>query len=374
MKDFWFQVFQSVNYLPFRKQQSKNQYEDGIFALNLMNRLILFWILLKRMNVSKLYNIAKVILSYTFTRIFKTAIQWGMPIRLSVEPTTACNLRCPQCPSGLRSFKRPTGHLSMESYCNWIRPLTRHLYSLNFYFQGEPFLHPQIFQAIKFASKQNILTTSSTNGHFLSSDSVIALIESGLDILTISVDGIDQETYEKYRIGGKLEKVINGIEQLVIAKRRLSSKTPYIIFQFILFQHNVHQMNEARKLARSLGCDEIRFKTAQVYDYSNGSKLIPEESLYARYAEGQSGEYVLKSELPNRCFRLWNAPVVTWDGQLVPCCFDKDAEYVMGNLQQTSLLEIWNGKKYRSFRNQMTRDRKDIQICKNCSEGSKIWI
>jgi radical SAM protein with 4Fe4S-binding SPASM domain len=117
----------------------------------------------------------------------------------------------------------------------------------------------------------------------------------------------------------------------------------------------------------------VRFKTAQVYNYENGNPLIPENEKYSRYRRNSDGHYEVKNSLDNHCWRLWSACVITWDGKVVPCCFDKDAEHQLGNLNEASLQEIWNGERYRSFRSQLFRSRKEIDICANCSEGTKVW-
>jgi len=326
------------------------------------------------MTLRKLWNAVQLTASYYLSRMIRKPVQWGLPLRISVEPTTACNLRCPQCPSGLRSFKRPTGHLDMDQFYQWIPSLSQHTIGLNFYFQGEPFLHPEMCAAIRHASRLNFFTSSSTNGHFLNAEAAEAIVDSGLDMLTISIDGTDQETYERYRVGGKLQKALEGAEHLVNAKRKRRSRTPHVIFQFILFRHNVHQMEEARSLAAKIGFDEIRFKTAQVYDYEGGSHFIPEQAVYARYLPESNGAYVIRNKLYNHCFRLWNAPVVTWDGRVLPCCFDKDGDHAMGTMQGNNFAEIWKGTTYRAFRAQLLSQRKSIDICRNCTEGTRVWL
>jgi radical SAM protein with 4Fe4S-binding SPASM domain len=65
--------------------------------------------------------------------------------------------------------------------------------------------------------------------------------------------------------------------------------------------------------------------------------------------------------------------VITWDGKVVPCCFDKDAHFVLGDLSQNSFQEIWNGEKYHRFRQSLMRSRSEIEICKNCTEGTRVW-
>ena len=88
----------------------------------------------------------------------------------------------------------------------------------------------------------------------------------------------------------------------------------------------------------------------------------------------KDGKYELPSNLPNQCWRMWSSPVVTQDGELIPCCFDKDAEHGMGNpVKEGDFKTVWKGETFQSFRKQIYRNRKAIDICKNCSEGVKVW-
>ncbi|MBI1692405.1 MAG: hypothetical protein FYV88_1280 [Bacteroidetes bacterium] len=137
---------------------------------------------------------------------------------------------------------------------------------------------------------------------------------------------------------------------------------------------NEHQLDDIRKIGKEIGVDQVRFKTAQVYDYENDPhQLIPTIDKYSRYKQDAAGKRQVKSGLRNQCWKLWHANVITWDGLVVPCCFDKDATHRLGNLQTQSFREIWQSEAYRDFRNQLTNGRKNIDICSNCSEGLKVW-
>ncbi len=311
-------------------------------------------------------------------RSFKKALKTkspnhpGLPASISIEPTTSCNLRCPECPSGLRSFSRPTGMLQEDTYKKIIEELHEKLSYLILYFQGEPYLNPQFLSLVEYVNEKNVYSATSTNAHYLNVENAEATVKSGLDRLIISMDGFDQKSYEKYRIGGKLSKVFDGINNLVEAKKRLKSKTPFIFLQFLLFKHNVDQIPEAKKIARNLRVDKLELKTAQIYNFDKGSELIPDDGQYSRYNQNGNGSYKIKSDHLNKCWKMWHSCVMTWDGDIVPCCFDKDAKYVMGNIHQQSFKDIWNGKKYLEFRAQLFEDRKAIDICRNCTEGLKI--
>lgn len=325
------------------------------------------------LTVTRAYNAASVLSSYHYSRLRGAAEIKGMPISISIEPTTSCNLRCPECPSGLRSFTRATGMLEPSVFRSVIDQLKGTLSYLTFYFQGEPYLNPHFLEMTSYASTFGIYTATSTNAHYLNDAMARATVESGLDRLIISIDGTTQQSYESYRIGGKLDKVIEGTKNIIAWKRKLKSRTPHVIFQFLVVKHNEHQIADVYDLANALGVDEVKLKTAQIYDYENGSDLMPTQDRYSRYRKLSNGTYRLKNKLLNECWKMWHSCVITWDGKVVPCCFDKDAKFVMGDLNKNSFQEIWQGDTYNQFRSTLLRSRSEIEICKNCTEGTKIW-
>jgi radical SAM protein with 4Fe4S-binding SPASM domain len=325
-----------------------------------------------KLNNRRMANAVRLYTSYQLSRIFKRPIHWGKPMVMEIEPTTSCNLRCPQCPSGLREFSRNTGMLDLTLYKKIIDEIHPELVYLILYFQGEPFLNKQFLEFVKYAAAKNIYTATSSNAHYFTDEMARATVESGLDRLIVSLDGITQDTYEKYRIGGNLEKVLEGTKRLVYWKKKLGSKTPHIIWQFIAFKHNEHQIPELEKKAKEIGVDELGIKTAQIYDYQHTDELIPETEALSRYKKTEDG-YVIKNELLNQCWRMWRGSVVTWDGLVVPCCFDKDATHRFGDVSKDTFEAVWKGEAYNNFRSAILRSRKEIDICTNCTEGTKVW-
>jgi MoaA/NifB/PqqE/SkfB family radical SAM enzyme len=219
-----------------------------------------------KLKFRRMLNALKVVSSFYVSKWTKRPIQWGLPISITIEPTTSCNLRCPECPSGKREFTRPTGMLQTDFFKNTIDEIANRILYLNFYFQGEPFLNPKFLEMVNYASRKKIYTSTSTNAHYLNDANAKKTVESGLDRLTISIDGTTQNTYEQYRIGGDLKKVIEGTKNILKWKKELKSSTPHVIFQFLVVQPNEHQLEDVKKLASELGVDEVRFKTAQIYD------------------------------------------------------------------------------------------------------------
>lgn len=321
----------------------------------------------------RFWNMLQLVGSYYLSKALKRPIHYGMPTSISLEPTTSCNLRCPECPSGLRQFSRPTGMLNDKVYEQVIDELAPRLTYLIFYFQGEPYLNPKFLDHVAYANKRKIYTATSTNAHYLNDDVARKTVASGLDRLIISIDGTTQDVYEQYRKGGKLAKVIEGTKNVVKWKKELKSKTPHIIFQYLVVKPNEHQLEDVKKLADELGVDEVAFKTAQIYDYEDGSELIPTIEKYSRYKQLKSGKWAIKNRLVNHCWKMWQSCVITWDGKVVPCCFDKDAHHQLGEMSDTSFKAVWKGSSYRNFRQALIRSRSEIEICKNCSEGTKVW-
>lgn len=329
--------------------------------------------MLRSVSALKLVNAFALYSSYHYSRVSKKNYHRGLPMAISIEPTTACNLGCPECPSGLKQFTRPTGNLQAELFHNLLNQLSSHLMYLTFYFQGEPFINPNLSEMIKKASEKGIYTATSTNAHFLTDAKAKEVVESGLSRLIISIDGTTQEVYEAYRKKGSLKKVIEGTENIMHWKRELKSKTPHVIFQYLVVKPNEHQLDDVKKLAKKLGVDEVKFKTAQVYDYVHGNPLIPDNPKYSRYKLQADGTYAIKNKLVNQCWKMWHSCVVTFNGSVVPCCFDKDAHHKLGELKEIKFRDIWRNEAYQNFRQALLVSRNEIDICKNCSEGTKVW-
>jgi len=330
--------------------------------------------IIKGLTLSRIWNIFLLNFSFYISRVLKQPIHWGTPIAISIEPTTACNLKCPECPSGLRQFTRPTGNLKTDINTKILNNLGKNLQYINYYFQGEPFINPNFLDFVKEARDKNIYVLTSTNAHFISKKTAHSIIDSGLSELIISIDGTTQETYSNYRIEGQLKTVLDGLENISNVKLERKSKLPIVTLQFLVTQQNEHQIEEIKTIQKKFNADNLSLKTIQVYDYKNGNSLLPKNEKYSRYKKLKDGTFKLKNKMSNHCWRLWSTCVFTWDGKIVPCCFDKDAQYQMGELSKSEFKTIWKSGLYSDFRKKVIKNRQSIDICSNCSEGSKIWI
>jgi radical SAM protein with 4Fe4S-binding SPASM domain len=325
----------------------------------------------KTLTFLRLWNLLKLKISYFISSLTKKNINWAYPASISIEPTTSCNLKCPECPSGLRKFTRPTGNLKLELLDKILSQLSDYIFYITFYFQGEPFVNKDFIEMIKKVKQNNIFVATSTNAHFINKDNVDDIINSGIDRLIISLDGSTEETYKIYRRGGDFNKVIESIKLLSEAKIRLKSKTPVLELQFLVLKHNEHQIEDIKKLKNDFNLDKLSLKSAQVYEFKEGNDFIPENEKHSRYKLDEDGFYRIKNKLPNKCYRMWSGAVITWDGRVVPCCFDKDATHQMGKIDEIDFKQIWKSEKYQKFRQQILSDRKQIDICRNCTEGLK---
>ncbi len=311
-------------------------------------------------------NALSAAISYLQSTLTGTPSIKGMPAAVSFELTNMCNLNCPECITGTGLMTREKGLMDPELFSRVIRELKPYLYYVNLYFQGESMLHPGFFSLLRRC--KGIHTTVSTNGHFLSAENSEKLAKSGLGRLIVSLDGMDQETYSAYRVNGNFSRVTDGLKNIADAIKNTRSKLKLEI-QFLVNRLNENQIEEARKYARSMNA-RLKLKSMQISGQDDFGKWLPEKEKFRRY-KLKNNEYVLKSAFPNHCARLWFNPVITWDGKVLPCCFDKDGEYIMGDLNEDSFREIWYGPKYRSFRKSILMGRKMTDICRNCTSGLK---
>lgn len=320
-----------------------------------------------KLTFARIFNIFKAKVSFYLSRLLGRPVVWGMPYSYSIEPTGLCNLKCPECPTGKGLITRKSRSINPEIYTSLLNQISDTACYLMLYLQGEPFINPNIFDMISLARKKRIYTFISTNGHFMDKENAERTVRSGLDRIIISLDGTTNETYVQYRKGGSMEVVLAGIKNLVEAKKRLRSRTPYMILQFIVFKHNQHQVDEVKSLGASFGVDKVEIKSAQLYDFKKGNPRMTDLTQFSRYVKS-GGNYAIKNKLKNRCTRLWSIGVVTSDGVMAPCCYDKNAEHRMGDAATNAFEKNWKGNDFMNFRATILKNRKNIEICRNCNE------
>jgi len=326
-------------------------------------------------SLRRVWNAVLSYASYGLSLLLRRPVVWGLPTVFMVEPTNACNLKCPLCPTGAGTLKRPTRFLDIAVYHRLLDELGRHSFMVLLWNQGESFLHADFFPMVRRAADMGLWTYASTNGHYLEDPD--AVVRSGLGTLLVSVDGATPETYEAYRRSGNFTHVVEGLKALMAAKKRLGSATPVVHLQFIVMRHNQHEIAEIDRLARECGVDRLTLKTVQIYDDADIDVWLPEDEALRRYqvVEGEAGRhFAMKHGYPNRCLRLWNQPVLNAGGELAVCCFDKDSDFAMGNLASHSFRELWTSPRYMAFRQAVFTRRSQFEMCRNCGEGVRLTL
>ena len=312
------------------------------------------------------------------------------PTFLTIEPSNICQLACPQCPVGIAK-KHPKGDAVTSPRNPFpdypFSPLAdtfRYAHTVQFYFQGEPLLNPRLPELIREVAQQGLYTIVSTNAQALDRSMAKRLVVSGLHRIIISMDGLSQSSYEAYRKGGSVEKARAAIrylrEEREIARRQrlISGDYPLIELQCLLLRSNEREQALMRKTYRLLGADRLTFKTAQFYDYQYGNPLMPARDRDRRYEQCADGTYQLKRHPLRRlwqaltgispCYRLWAGCVLTTNGNVLPCCYDKAHHYAYGNIHHASLASLFRSRQADTFRRTAIRApfQQAPEICQNC--------
>lgn len=316
----------------------------------------------------KIVNLLKLMVSFLFSPFGLHRILNISPHFISIETTNFCNLHCPECPVGMsKSSITQKSTFDIEVYKKLLDELSPTLHHVILYFQGEPFLNNRLVDLIRLTHNAGIYSSTSTNGQFLNRSVAKEIVLSGLDKLIVSIDGTTQQVYESYRVGGNLQKAIDGITFITEWKKELKSLTPFVEIQFLVLKTNEHQMKEMKKLAKLLKVQRLSFKSAQLYDFENGNEFLTTQNRYARYKITKGGKYNIKGRQANRCWRIWSGAVMNVHGEVLPCCFDKSSAHSFGNIIDSSFLNCWHGTKASDFRRGIANNRKQFDICRNCT-------
>ena len=328
---------------------------------------------LRYFTFTRFLNVYKILLSFTISLVIRKPVLWGMPLTYSIEPTNHCNLKCPECPSGLGTLTRPLGVMEPEFFKRIIDEIYHAGFYVQLFFQGEPYINKNLPDMIEYAQKKKIYVSVSTNGQFINENNVGLFLEPAPDKIIFSIDGLDETTYQKYRIGGTFKAADERLKLLTDTKRKLKLKKPFIELQYIVMKQNEHLIDRVKQYGVSRGVDRTVFKTMQVSSYSNAINFLPRNEEFRRYSI-DNGSLKIKGKLSNHCFALWRTSVITWDGRVVPCCFDKDAVYEFGRLNGTTFNQIWNSGGFQNFRQRVLINRKETDMCSNCTAGIKVNI
>lgn len=321
------------------------------------------------------YPLILFLLMEKFLRIvFKKEILPPLPVQINIETTSLCNLHCPLCPTGIGTIasarsRRLMTFDDLKKIIDEIKWFTGRVFLHNY---GEPFLNKDLLKMIRYAKEARLYVKLSTNGEFFDSiEYAREVVSSGIDYIFISVDGKDQETHEKYRIGSNFSKLTQGFRFMKEAKKALKSATPLIELQFLRSRYNEHQRDQMKQFAAQLGAD---IYTERTFGACSGDKELagefisddPQATLLKVNAEGKV-DYA--GEPMNRCYWVNTMMVINSDGTVSPCIEDPFVTLNMGNIHDASIKEIWKGDKYSTLRHRIKTDRKSIPTCNSCSHA-----
>ncbi|HXH23158.1 MAG TPA: radical SAM protein [Dehalococcoidia bacterium] len=315
-----------------------------------------------RLTLRRLLNLYRVRWQYS-RRSLKLR---GYPLILTVEATNVCNLRCPACFTGAGEVGRTRSFLPMDQYRALLRELGPYAFRVEFYNWGEPLLNKDVFEMVREAKRYGASTVISTNFSVpFDAERAERLVEAGLDVLGVSLDGATQETYEKYRVRGDIRRVLENCRLVRDAKRRLGSVKPRLVWEYHVFEHNVHETEEAKRLAAELEMDISIDKGWVVGDDWD--------------TESKFAYFVNPSARP--CDFLWQRAIVQNDGGVAPCCgtFYKEDDFGSiweGDGGNRRFREVWNNESFQTARRLFHRreggeDARRL-VCYDCP-ATIIW-
>jgi MoaA/NifB/PqqE/SkfB family radical SAM enzyme len=326
-------------------------------------------IYLRYSTLRKLINLTRLQIQYARRDVFVN----GFPFRYYVEPTNACNLRCPFCFGWQGRSERTRGMMSLATFKSLIDKIAPYAYWIDLYNRGEPFLHPDIYDMIIYAHQRRIGTRISTNLNSLGNLTPEQLVKSGLDYLVVSLDGATQETYATYRVGGNVNSVLENLRAIIECKRNLRSATPYITVRTIVMRHNEHELQHIKEIVRHLGVDNVIF-TPMIVDIKSkdAERWLPTDPKFSFYDYRQRTNKVWGNL--KVCPELWQRATVTWDGLVFPCCFADGEGENFGDLANDDFLSIWNNERYQVSR-AVFRDPSEkpafVTVCVTCLGSRK---
>jgi radical SAM protein with 4Fe4S-binding SPASM domain len=287
-----------------------------------------------------------------------------MPAFVSIEPTNLCNLRCPECPTGNKQSTVAKGAISLNTIETVLPQIAPYTWFVNLYFQGEPFLNQNLTEICARVSQHNMMSAISTNAHYITPEIAHKLVQAQVTKLIVSLDGYNQQTYEQYRRGGNFNTVLTALDYIFEAKQQQESHFPIVEVQCLLFKHTQNYKQQIHEIGKQHHADSVVFKTAQFYSSEN-MHLLPDEE-FSRYTK-QHETLVRKKSLRNRCWKMWSSCVISWQGNVLPCCFDKNHEFSYGNITKTPLHKILQQPNTFRFKKTVHNNRKSIEMCRNCS-------
>lgn len=345
--------------------------------------MIFLKVIIKKFRRIKRYLVA-IIKHLTFKRFFNLiyleyqliigrSILKAYPWRLMIAPSSICQLHCPLCLIATNKIKRQPGIMSLDLYKKIIDQLSPYAFSVLLYNFGEPFLNKDLVKFVTYAKRANLDTTISTNLSLqISEKEIEEIINAGLDNLIVSLDGVNQLSYEKYRIGGDYNLVYKNLKLFIQKKKELKSKKPYIEWQFLVMKHNESKINEVKKMASEIGVDSLwlgdilqweRFwEDGQNKNEQFKNEWLPQNRKY-RKEKNYKHDHLL-----GKCWWLWRMAIINADGGVSSCCYVNDQPEDFGKINGKSFFEVWNNEKFVSARQMFNQEKSTSlnELCLKC--------
>lgn len=289
-------------------------------------------------------------------RLAKTRLK-SLPPFIKIESTPLCHLACAGCVHSDSAFKKSLGndrHLSLERVRAIVRPMKSYLIGASLSYSGEPLLNKKLFPIVEHLHSQGIYTSFPTNLSLpISAEFAETIVKSGLDLMMVSLDGASDETYRLFRIGGNYQLVRKNVKLLADTKKRLGKKRPYLLWKFIMFSHNLHEIPDAKRNVRAWGFDGIEF------DVDHDS----DAGLHEQVTTSTSVQHDLVT--PKPCYWAWNTSTITWDGDVQPCC-KQMGEISLGDVA-AGFSTVWNADPYQNLRASFSKTSSELnETCKRC--------
>lgn len=293
------------------------------------------------------------------------------PAVLQIEPTNTCNLSCALCPVGKGALGRPPRHMSLDEFKKIVDETEHHAMLLVLWDWGEPFMNPELTKMIQYATDRDIRTVVSTNAYSLRQKELATeVLQSGLSTLIVAIDSPRPAAYREFRKRGSLPQALEGLKQVVAAKRATGSQT-IINLRMVVTRQNERDVKRMQELGRQIGVDVFTIKTANPGYEREGSdaKFVPRNPRYRRleYKPGTWQRVRVKEE----CRRLWSMINISSDGNVIPCCYDYNGSMKVGNVFEDSFGEIWEGERLASLRKYAHTDRESLPHCSQCIDNYK---
>lgn len=292
---------------------------------------------------------------------------WGWPIHMHVELSSVCGLRCPVCPTGIGDPDRPRGLMDIGLFERFMAEAGPRLLTASLWTWGEPLLHPRIADAIRITRSHGVISLVSTNGQNLADERVLAdLVREPPSCLIVSVDGITDETNAQYRVGARLQPVLEGVRRLAEAKRAARQELPVLHMRFMVMKHNEHELPLLADFAAANGFEmlSLRALATRGGDESEHRRFVPDSPRYRAY-EYRDGQRVKRTD--QVCQMAFAFPAVLADGTVTACDHDPTGSHAYGRLgTDGSFADIWFGARAAEVRRAIRDEPATLEFCRAC--------